>query len=352
MPVSSLSDEIATFLTKSSTLMKRNILLAMISKETSASSEVPLSSMLSLEMMRGDDSILHAAWASVVSDKEFKQGVDKMKRLHASLSCDVNMLLTNPFGAHGFDADTCDRWTFPSSNSLSDAHNLPLRPPVRAIEPACLNERYAKSEAYQQLCANYDNNLSSLVLSFPSAKQQPLHGSAGTLNGLNGGGGGDDVDAPMIHTAVLLGEHASKGLGEYGPCLIATTYDKLAKWTAILEKHAPQLKVLPYWGCSRDRVALHGFIDQSETGSAGSSWHVLLTPIDALLGEVLPHSGIECWQVVVVDELQPLLMSSNLALQRAALLRARTCHGRIILQQGLAPNKGKEIDVVGAVTVT
>jgi len=51
-----------------------------------------------------------------------------------------------------------------------------------------------------------------------------------------------------------------------------------------------------------------------------------------------------------LDELQPILMNSTLTIQRAALLRVKSCHGRIILQQGLAPRQGNEYDLAAAVS--
>jgi DNA helicase INO80 len=49
--------------------------------------------------------------------------------------------------------------------------------------------------------------------------------------------------------------------GKWGPFLLVTPRTSLVQWEAQLERAAPELRVMPYWGSADDRASLRAYWD-------------------------------------------------------------------------------------------
>ena len=237
--------------------------------------------------------------------------------------------VVNPFGASGFEADTCDAWALEPSNSSFEQSNqgslpLLLQPSLPPSSSALPSDGSAPipEAAVTQLCH----------LCFGSNCESGSSGSGqGTLL----------LDSSPSGGCNLVASALNAGAG-YGPVLIAAPFARLQAWQDALATCAPRLKVLPYWGGSKDRATMRSFLNPSATGHEHAAWHVCLAPLDAACGDVAPTTLVEnlVWSLGVIDDALPLLADARARHARATLLRATSgpncAHGRLLVGRDLA----------------
>ena len=126
----------------------------------------------------------------------------------------------------------------------------------------------------------------------------------------------------------------------WGPFLVIAPASTLHNWQQEVAKFVPTLKVLPYWGNSKDRKTLRRFWDRKHiTYTKDSEFHVLVTSYQLVVQDAQYFQKIR-WQYMILDEAQAIKSSSS---SRWKILLAFQCRNRLLLTGTPIQNNMQEL---------
>lgn len=103
--------------------------------------------------------------------------------------------------------------------------------------------------------------------------------------------------------AISLLAHLCESKDNWGPFLIVCPNTTLYNWRNELNKFAPDIKVIPYWGSNNQRKIIRKYFDQGSLGKRESRMHVVITSYNLA---VIDHKAFHKlrWQYIILDEAQ------------------------------------------------
>lgn len=115
----------------------------------------------------------------------------------------------------------------------------------------------------------------------------------------------DEMGLGKTIQAIALLTHISEKKSNWGPFLIVAPSTTLYNWINELEKFAPALKILPYWGQVKERRILRRDFDQHVLGRRDSPFHICVTSYNIAVQDEKAFCRIR-WQHVILDEAQQI----------------------------------------------
>ncbi|KAJ5908207.1 Helicase C-terminal [Penicillium taxi] len=126
----------------------------------------------------------------------------------------------------------------------------------------------------------------------------------------------------------------------WGPFLVIAPASTLHNWQQEIAKFVPNLKVLPYWGNSKDRKVLRKFWDRKHiTYNRNSEFHVLVTSYQLVVLDAQYFQKVK-WQYMILDEAQAIKSSSS---SRWKNLLGFSCRNRLLLTGTPIQNNMQEL---------
>ncbi|KAF3156102.1 putative DNA helicase ino80 [Orbilia oligospora] len=126
----------------------------------------------------------------------------------------------------------------------------------------------------------------------------------------------------------------------WGPFLVIAPASTLHNWQQEIAKFVPDLKVLPYWGSTKDRKILRKFWDRKHlTYNKEAPFHVLVTSYQIVVLDSQYFQRIK-WQYMILDEAQAI-KSSNSARWKSLL--GFSCRNRLLLTGTPIQNNMQEL---------
>ncbi|EMR08602.1 hypothetical protein PNEG_03078 [Pneumocystis murina B123] len=114
----------------------------------------------------------------------------------------------------------------------------------------------------------------------------------------------------------------------WGPFFVIAPASTLHNWQQEITRFVPKLKVLPYWGNSKDRKILRKFWDRKQlTYTEDAPFHVLVTSYQLVVQDAQYFQRIK-WQYMILDEAQAIKSSSS---SRWKNLLDMKCRNRLLL---------------------
>ncbi|QSL66916.1 hypothetical protein MERGE_001303 [Pneumocystis wakefieldiae] len=100
----------------------------------------------------------------------------------------------------------------------------------------------------------------------------------------------------------------------WGPFFVIAPSSTLHNWQQEISKFVPKLKVLPYWGNSKDRKILRKFWDRKQVSyTEDAPFHILVTSYQLVVQDAQYFQRIK-WQYMILDEAQAIKSSKLWAL--------------------------------------
>lgn len=126
----------------------------------------------------------------------------------------------------------------------------------------------------------------------------------------------------------------------WGPFLVIAPASTLHNWQQEIAKFVPDLKVLPYWGNTKDRKILRKFWDRKHlTYNKEAPFHVLVTSYQIVVLDSQYFQRIK-WQYMILDEAQAIKSSSS---ARWKSLLGFSCRNRLLLTGTPIQNNMQEL---------
>ncbi|KAK6542552.1 putative DNA helicase ino80 [Orbilia ellipsospora] len=126
----------------------------------------------------------------------------------------------------------------------------------------------------------------------------------------------------------------------WGPFLVIAPASTLHNWQQEITRFVPELKVLPYWGNTKDRKVLRGFWDRKHlTYTKDAPFHVLVTSYQLVVADAQYFQRIK-WQYMILDEAQAIKSSSS---ARWKSLLGFSCRNRLLLTGTPIQNNMQEL---------
>ncbi|EPS42587.1 hypothetical protein H072_3396 [Dactylellina haptotyla CBS 200.50] len=126
----------------------------------------------------------------------------------------------------------------------------------------------------------------------------------------------------------------------WGPFLVIAPASTLHNWQQEVMKFVPDLKVLPYWGNTKDRKVLRKFWDRKHlTYTKDAPFHVLVTSYQLVVADAQYFQRIK-WQYMILDEAQAIKSSSS---ARWKSLLGFSCRNRLLLTGTPIQNNMQEL---------
>jgi chromatin-remodeling ATPase INO80 len=142
-----------------------------------------------------------------------------------------------------------------------------------------------------------------------------------------------------VQSISVMGYLAEKH-GVWGPFLVIAPSSTLHNWQQEVTRFVPTIKVLPYWGNTKDRKILRKFWDRKHiTYSKDSEFHVLVTSYQLVVQDAQYFQKIK-WQYMILDEAQAIKSSSS---SRWKTLLAFHCRNRLLLTGTPIQNNMQEL---------
>ncbi|KTW31600.1 hypothetical protein T552_00238 [Pneumocystis carinii B80] len=114
----------------------------------------------------------------------------------------------------------------------------------------------------------------------------------------------------------------------WGPFFVIAPASTLHNWQQEITRFVPKLKVLPYWGNSKDRKILRKFWDRKQlTYTEDAPFHVLVTSYQLVVQDAQYFQRVK-WQYMILDEAQAIKSSSS---SRWKNLLDMKCRNRLLL---------------------
>jgi DNA helicase INO80 len=115
----------------------------------------------------------------------------------------------------------------------------------------------------------------------------------------------DEMGLGKTIQAIALITHISEKKNNWGPFLIVAPSTTLYNWINELEKFAPTLSILPYWGQVKERRILRRDFDQYLLGRRDSPFHICVTSYNIAVQDEKAFCRLR-WQHVILDEAQQI----------------------------------------------
>ena len=126
----------------------------------------------------------------------------------------------------------------------------------------------------------------------------------------------------------------------WGPFLVIAPASTLHNWQQEITKFVPNIKVLPYWGNSKDRKILRKFWDRKHiTYTRDSEFHVLVTSYQLVVLDAQYFQKVK-WQYMILDEAQAIKSSQS---SRWKNLLGFHCRNRLLLTGTPIQNNMQEL---------
>ncbi|KAL4909462.1 hypothetical protein BDW74DRAFT_81446 [Aspergillus multicolor] len=126
----------------------------------------------------------------------------------------------------------------------------------------------------------------------------------------------------------------------WGPFLVIAPASTLHNWQQEITKFVPNIKVLPYWGNSKDRKILRKFWDRKHiTYTKESEFHVLVTSYQLVVLDSQYFQKVK-WQYMILDEAQAIKSSQS---SRWKSLLGFHCRNRLLLTGTPIQNNMQEL---------
>lgn len=126
----------------------------------------------------------------------------------------------------------------------------------------------------------------------------------------------------------------------WGPFLVVTPASTLHNWQQEISKFVPEMKVLPYWGNTKDRKILRKFWDRKNMRyGKDSPFHVLVTSYQLVVADA-PYFQKMKWQYMILDEAQAIKSSQS---SRWKSLLSFSCRNRLLLTGTPIQNSMQEL---------
>lgn len=126
----------------------------------------------------------------------------------------------------------------------------------------------------------------------------------------------------------------------WGPFLVVTPASTLHNWQQEITKFVPEMKVLPYWGNTKDRKILRKFWDRKSLRyGKDAPFHVLVTSYQLVVADA-PYFQKMKWQYMILDEAQAI--KSSLSTRWKSLL-GFSCRNRLLLTGTPIQNSMQEL---------
>ncbi|KAJ5495436.1 Chromatin-remodeling ATPase [Penicillium diatomitis] len=126
----------------------------------------------------------------------------------------------------------------------------------------------------------------------------------------------------------------------WGPFLVIAPASTLHNWQQEIAKFVPNLKVLPYWGTTKDRKILRKFWDRKHiTYTRESEFHVLVTSYQLVVVDAQYFQKVK-WQYMILDEAQAIKSSQS---SRWKNLLGFSCRNRLLLTGTPIQNNMQEL---------
>ncbi|KAK6342045.1 putative DNA helicase ino80 [Orbilia blumenaviensis] len=139
-----------------------------------------------------------------------------------------------------------------------------------------------------------------------------------------------------ISVMAYLAEHHNI----WGPFLVIAPASTLHNWQQEISRFVPDLKVLPYWGNTKDRKILRKFWDRKHlTYTKDAPFHVLVTSYQIVVVDAQYFQRIK-WQYMILDEAQAIKSSSS---ARWKSLLGFSCRNRLLLTGTPIQNNMQEL---------
>ena len=131
----------------------------------------------------------------------------------------------------------------------------------------------------------------------------------------------DEMGLGKTIQAISLLAHIAESKGTWGPFLIVVPVTTLHNWKTELEKFAPALKVLPYWGNAEERKKLSKFLDPKNLTNPAMQIHVLITSYNLIVNNPKDQAKLLKikWNYMILDEAQAI--KNNLSRRWKVLLQ-------------------------------
>ncbi|KAF2861903.1 hypothetical protein K470DRAFT_213883 [Piedraia hortae CBS 480.64] len=126
----------------------------------------------------------------------------------------------------------------------------------------------------------------------------------------------------------------------WGPFLVVAPASTLHNWEQEISRFVPNIKILPYWGASKDRKVLRKYWDRKHlTYNKDSGFHVLVTSYQLVVQDAIYFQKIK-WQYMILDEAQAIKSSSS---SRWKSLLNFHCRNRLLLTGTPIQNNMQEL---------
>lgn len=126
----------------------------------------------------------------------------------------------------------------------------------------------------------------------------------------------------------------------WGPFLVVTPASTLHNWQQEITKFVPDMKVLPYWGNTKDRKILRKFWDRKSLRyGKDAPFHVLVTSYQLVVADAAYFLKMK-WQYMILDEAQAIKSSQS---TRWKSLLSFSCRNRLLLTGTPIQNSMQEL---------
>jgi DNA helicase INO80 len=126
----------------------------------------------------------------------------------------------------------------------------------------------------------------------------------------------------------------------WGPFLVIAPASTLHNWQQEIQKFAPRLKALPYWGNAKDRKVLRKFWERKKiTYREDAPFHVLITSYQLVVQDAQYFQRMT-WQYMILDEAQAIKSSQS---SRWKSLLGFHCRNRLLLTGTPIQNNMQEL---------
>lgn len=126
----------------------------------------------------------------------------------------------------------------------------------------------------------------------------------------------------------------------WGPFLVVTPASTLHNWQQEITKFVPDMKVLPYWGNTKDRKILRKFWDRKSLRyGKDAPFHVLVTSYQLVVADAAYFLKMK-WQYMILDEAQAIKSSQS---TRWKSLLGFSCRNRLLLTGTPIQNSMQEL---------
>lgn len=115
----------------------------------------------------------------------------------------------------------------------------------------------------------------------------------------------DEMGLGKTIQAIVLLAHISETKGNWGPFMVVAPNSTLYNWKNELNKFAPLLNIIPYWGSANHRKVIRKYFDPKQLGEKNSPMHVVITSYNLAVTDYKSFYRVR-WQYIILDEAQAI----------------------------------------------